>query len=665
MDFIDTLRGRLGFDALPHDLITQAGAAGMVLGGLGIVAAMFYFKRWTWLWKNWLTTLDAKKIGVIYIIVAILMLLRGVADALMIRAQQALASGDQAGIVSSDTFQQVFSAHGTIMIFFVAMGLMFGLINLVLPLIIGARDVAFPFLNSVSLWLFVVGMILVNVSLVLGGFSPGGWLGYPPLTELAYSPGPGVDYWIWALQIAGVGSLLSGINFLVTILKKRAPGMTMMKMPIFAWSVLVTTVLIIFAFPILTATLGMLGLDRLMGMHFFTSDFGGNPMMYINLIWAWGHPEVYILILPAFGIFSEIVATFARKRLFGYKTMVWALFAIMFLSFVVWLHHFFTMGAGANVNAFFGITTMIIAIPTGVKVFNWLFTMYRGRIKFSTPMLWFLSFVMTFTIGGVTGVLMAVPAIDFQVHNSLFLVAHFHNVIIGGVVFGYFAGLTYWFPKIFGFTLNERLGRYASYCWTVGFLVAFLPLYALGLMGATRRLDHYDASTGWKGLFIVAGVGVVIICVGVGLQLLQLVVSIVQRKKNRDLTGDPWNGRTLEWSVPSPAPFYNFAVIPTVTSRDPFWEEKEARRHGEEPQQPIYEDIQLPKNSGFGIIIAAFAFLVGFGLIWHMWWLAMVGLIGVIVCVIIRTSNDDTEYMITAKQLKDFEDSYKTKERFA
>lgn len=665
MDFIDTLRGRLGLDALPHDLITQTGAAGMVLGGLGIVAAMFYFKRWTWLWKNWLTTLDAKKIGVIYIIVAILMLLRGVADALMIRAQQALASGDHAGIVSSDTFQQVFSAHGTIMIFFVAMGLMFGLINLVLPLIIGARDVAFPFLNSVSLWLFVVGMILVNVSLVLGGFSPGGWLGYPPLTELAYSPGPGVDYWIWALQIAGVGSLLSGINFLVTILKKRAPGMTMMKMPIFAWSVLVTTVLIIFAFPILTATLGMLGLDRLMGMHFFTSDFGGNPMMYINLIWAWGHPEVYILILPAFGIFSEIVATFARKRLFGYKTMVWALFAIMFLSFVVWLHHFFTMGAGANVNAFFGITTMIIAIPTGVKVFNWLFTMYRGRIKFSTPMLWFLSFVMTFTIGGVTGVLMAVPAIDFQVHNSLFLVAHFHNVIIGGVVFGYFAGLTYWFPKIFGFTLNERLGRYASYCWTIGFLVAFLPLYALGLMGATRRLDHYDASTGWKGLFIVAGVGVVIICVGVGLQLLQLIVSIVQRKKNRDLTGDPWNGRTLEWSVPSPAPFYNFAVIPTVTSRDPFWEEKEARQHGEEPQQPIYENIQLPKNSGFGIIIAAFAFLVGYGLIWHMWWLAVVGLMGVVVCVIIRTSNDDTEYTITSKQLKDFEDSYKTKERFA
>ena len=665
MNLIENMMGRLGIEALPQDLITQVGAVGMVLGGLGVVAALFYFKKWTWLWRNWLTTVDAKKIGVIYIIVAIIMLLRGVADALMIRAQQALASGDNAGIVSSDTFQQVFSAHGTIMIFFVAMGLMFGLINLVLPLIIGARDVAFPFLNSVSVWLFVVGMVLVNISLLLGGFSSGGWLGYPPLTELAYSPGPGVDYWIWSLQIAGVGSLLSGINFLVTILTKRAPGMTLMKMPIFAWSVLVTTVLIIFAFPILTATLGMLGLDRLMGMHFFTSDFGGNPMMYINLIWAWGHPEVYILILPAFGIFSEIVATFARKRLFGYTTMVWALFAIMFLSFVVWLHHFFTMGAGANVNAFFGIMTMVIAIPTGVKVFNWLFTMYRGRIKFSTPMLWFLSFVMTFTIGGVTGVLMAVPAIDFQVHNSLFLVAHFHNVIIGGVVFGYFAGLTYWFPKIFGFTLNERLGRYASYCWTVGFLVAFLPLYILGLMGATRRLDHYDASTGWQGLFIVAGFGVVIISVGIGLQLLQLVVSIVQRKKNRDLTGDPWNGRTLEWSVPSPAPFYNFAVTPVVHSRDQFWEEKQALHRHERIEKPAYQDIYLPKNSSLGLVIAMFAFLIGFGLIWHMWWLAGIGLAGVIICIIVRTSNDDTEYLVTARELEKLDRTYTMKEQYS
>lgn len=648
---LDWALGRLTLDALPQQLVTQGGAVIMILSGLAVVAALFYFKRWKWLWKNWLTSLDAKKIGVMYVVVAIIMLLRGLADALMIRAQQALASGDNTGLFDSDTVQQVFSAHGTIMIFFVAMGLMFGLINLVLPLIIGARDVAFPFVNSVSFWLFAVGMVLANVSLVFGGFSPGGWLGYPPLTEPAYNPGPGVDYWIWALQIAGVGSLLSGINFLVTILKKRAPGMTLMKMPLFAWSILVTTLLIIFAFPILTGTLGMLSLDRLMDMHFFTSDGGGNPMMYINLIWAWGHPEVYILILPAFGVFSEVVATFSRKRLFGYATMVWALFAITFLSFIVWLHHFFTMGAGANVNAFFGISTMVIAIPTGVKIFNWIFTMYRGRVRFTTPMLWFMAFVITFTIGGVSGVLMSVPAIDFQVHNSLFLVAHFHNVIIGGVVFGFFAGLTYWFPKIFGFTLHEGIGRLAVYAWVIGFMVAFLPLYALGLMGVTRRLDHYDDPGGWQVLFIVAGAGVLIIALGIGLQLLQLAVSIWQRKKRR-ATGDPWDGRTLEWSVPSPAPFYNFAVTPKVKDRDAFWEQKEAAKRHEKTEKPKYQPIVLPKNSSVGLIIGAFAFMIGFGLIWHMWWLAIVGTIGVIVCVIIRCSNDNMEYTISAEEIE-------------
>ena len=651
MQLMANMLGRLDWSALPDDIITQGGAAMLVLGLLGIAGALTYFKKWGWLWTNWFTSLDAKKIGVMYIVVAILMLLRGVADAVMMRAQQAIAASNP-GLMDADMFQQVFSAHGSIMIFFVAMGLMFGLINLVLPLMIGARDVAFPFMNSVSFWLFVAGMILMNASLVLGGFSTGGWLGYPPLTGIEYSPGVGVDYWIWSLQIAGIGSLLSGINFIVTILKLRAPGMTLMKLPIFAWSVLVAMLLVIFAFPILTATLGMLSLDRLMGMHFFTSTDGGNPMMYINLIWAWGHPEVYILILPAFGIFSEIVATFARKKLFGYKTMVGALFAITFLSFIVWLHHFFTMGGGANVNAFFGITTMIIAIPTGVKIFNWLFTMYRGRIKFATPMNWFMAFVMTFTIGGVTGVLMAVPAIDFQVHNSLFLVAHFHNVIIGGVVFGYFAGLTYWFPKVFGFKLHEGLGRLAAYLWAIGFLVAFLPLYALGFMGAARRLDHYDASTGWQGLFIVAGVGVMIIGLAIAVQLLQLGWSIWNRKKNLDTTGDPWNGRTLEWSVPSPAPFYNFAVTPSVTTRDAWWEEKQARRRGHMLKAPDYKDIELPKTSGLGVMIAAMALAVGFGLIWHIWWLAIVGLVAAIVLVIIRTTNDDIEYVVTAKELE-------------
>jgi cytochrome o ubiquinol oxidase subunit 1 len=488
------------------------GKIAMVLGVLGLIAALTYFKKWSWLWNDWLTSLDHKKIGVMYLIVAAVMLLRGVADAAMLRATQAFAPDTAAGILSANTFQQVFSAHGTIMIFFVAMGLMFGLINLVLPLMLGSRDVAFPFLNSISFWLFAAGAVLINVSLLVGGeFSAAGWLAYPPLSELAYSPGPGVDYWIWSIQIAGIGSLFSGINFFTTIIKMRAPGMTMMKMPVFAWSVLGSMILVMLAFPILTATLAMLSLDRTFGMNFFTSTNGGNPMMYVNLIWAWGHPEVYILILPAFGMFSEIVATFSKKRLFGYKSMVAALMAITVLSFLVWLHHFFTMGAGGNVNAFFGIMTMVIAIPTGVKVFNWLFTMYRGRIRLSTPMLWFVGFVVTFTIGGATGVMLAIPPADFQFHNSLFLVAHFHNVIIGGVVFGYFAGIAYWFPKVFGFKLNERLGRYAFWFWLVGFILAFVPLYALGLMGATRRLNTYDPSLGWQWLFIVAGIGVLII----------------------------------------------------------------------------------------------------------------------------------------------------------
>lgn len=642
-----SLLGRLSLDALQHDPIVMFGQITMVLGGLSVLGLLIYFKRFGWLW-GWMTSLDPKKIGVMYILVAALMLLRGVMDAAMMRTQQALSVGDSQGILTSDHFQQVFSAHGTIMIFFVAMGFMFGLINLIVPLQIGARDVAFPFMNSVSFWLFAAGAVLINLSLAVGEFAATGWLAYPPLSGLEYSPGVGVDYWIWSLQIAGVGSLLSGINFLVTILKMRAPGMSLMKMPIFVHSVMGSMILVIFAFPILTVTLALLALDRLLGMHFFTSDFGGNPMMYINLIWAWGHPEVYILILPAFGIFSEVVATFSRKRLFGYTSMVVALGAITILSFLVWLHHFFTMGAGANVNAFFGIMTMVIAIPTGVKVFNWLFTMFRGRILFATPMRWFLGFVVTFTIGGMAGVLMAVPAIDFQVHNSLFLVAHFHTMIIGGVLFGFFAGITYWFPKVVGFKLNERLGRYAFWCWLVGFMLAFVPLYILGLMGATRRLDHYDASMGWQGLFIVAGVGVAVIMAGIGFQILQIIVSIIKRKDNMDETGDPWNGRTLEWSTSSPAPHYNFALIPTVSERDPFWAQKQT---GNTHKLPQYQDIHMPKSTSMGIFIAGGSLLFGFGLIWHIWWLAIIGILGVIVLLIIRSLDENTEYVVTAAEI--------------
>ncbi len=641
--------GRLTLDAIPKEPVTLGGVATMLLGGLAVVALITYFKKWRWLWQNWLTSLDPKKIGVMYLVVAGIMLLRGLGDALLIRVQQAL---DANAPLSTDTFQQIFSAHGTMMIFFVAMGVIFGMMNLLIPLMIGSRDVAFPFLNAVSFWLFAAGMVLVNVSLMVGEFQAAGWLAYPPLSELQYSPGVGVDYWLWTLQIAGAGSLLSGINFMVTIIKMRAPGMTLMKMPLFVWACLGSLSLIVAAFPILTATLAMLSLDRLLGMHFFTSNAGGNPMMYINLIWAWGHPEVYILVLPAFGVFSEVVATFSRKPLFGYTSMVWAIVGITLLSFVVWLHHFFTMGAGADVNAFFGIMTMIIAVPTGVKVFNWLFTMYRGRVRFTTPMLWFMGFVTTFTIGGATGVLMSVPAVDFQIHNSLFLVAHFHNMIIGGVIFGAMAGLTYWFPKFTGFRLNEFLGKCAFWCWLGGFLLAFVPLYILGLMGATRRLDHYDPSLGWQWLFIVAGFGVLLILLGVGFQLLQIGYSIWDHKKHpKPAESDPWDGRTLEWAASSPPKEYNFAVIPTVTERDAFWHTKQ--RGVEVPKH--YEDIEIPKNTPLGMFIAAGAFLIGFGLVWHMWWLAIAGFVAIVVFMLVRFSDDNTERVITAREVEKME----------
>jgi len=631
--------GRLTLDQLPHNPVTAGAAASMVLIVIAGIIAMTYFKKWRWLWDEWLTTTNHKRIGVMYIIVALVMLLRGLADALMMRAQQATAASPSHGLMSPEMFQQVFSAHGTIMIFFVGMGLMFGIINLVLPQGLGARDVAFPFLNATSFWLFTAGMLLINMSLVIGEFSAAGWLAYPPLSELKYSPGVGVDYWIWSLQIAGIGSLLSGINFMTTILKMRAPGMSMMKIPMFAWNVFGSMVLVAFAFPILTVTLTLLYLDRAFGMHFFTAGGGGNAMMYVNLIWAWGHPEVYILVLPAFGVFSEIVPTFSRKRLFGYTSMVYATWGIVFLSFIVWLHHFFTMGAGADVNAFFGIMTMAIAIPTGVKIFNWLFTMYQGQIRFTSPMVWFLGFVFLFTIGGVTGVLMAVPAIDYQVHNSLFLVAHFHNMIISGVVFGFFAGLTYWFPKIFGFRLNERIGKYAAYCWIGGFALAFFPLYILGLMGATRRLDHYDASLGWQPLFIVAGIGAMIIALGVGLQIVQLIVSIFQRNNNRDLTGDPWNARTLEWATSSPPPEYNFATIPLVTERDAFWVAKQ--KGTKTIPSHDYHPIQVAKNTSSGIFIGVASFIAAFGFVWHIWWLVLLALAGALATIFYQTLRED------------------------
>lgn len=636
--------GRLTLSDFVHEPIMAGAGIAMVGALLLVIVALTYFRKWKWLWKNWITSLDPKKIGVMYLIVTAVMLLRGISDAVLVRAQQ--ATNGSVDLLNSDHFQQIFTAHGSIMIFFVGMGVIFGLFNLIVPQQIGSRDVAFPFLNSVSFWLFVAGMVLINAPLVVGEFSTAGWLAYPPLSELQYSPGVGVDYWLWSLQIAGIGSLMSGINFFTTILKMRAPGMKLMRMPIFSWSVLTSSTLIMFAFPILTVSLALLSLDRLMDMHFFTSDMGGNPMMYINLIWAWGHPEVYILVLPAFGVFSEVVATFSGKKLFGYTSMVWALIAIAFLAYSVWLHHFFTMGAGADVNTFFGVMTMVIAIPTGVKMFNWIFTMYRGRVRFKTPMLWFMGFVVTFTIGGLTGVMLSVPAADFQFHNSLFLVAHFHNVIIGGVLFGAFSAFAYWFPKFTGFTLNEFLGKCAFWCWIIGFIVAFGPLYILGFMGATRRLDGYDPSLGWQGLFIVAGVGVAIICVGVAFQVLQVVVSIIKRNENR-VGSDPWDGRTLDWYTSTPPKEYVFSVVPEITSRDAFWEMKKAKK----VKKPEYEDVWLPKNSAAGAIIGFFSLVFGVAIIWHIWWLVVVSLIGVVVTMIIKLTDDNPDHRISARTI--------------
>ncbi len=643
--------GRLTLDAFKHDAIEMGANYSMIFAVLLAIGLLTYFRVWGRFWREWVISLDPKKIGLMYIFVSFIMLFKGLFDAGMMRAQQAFSVGASHGYLTSDHFQQVFTAHGTTMIFFVGMGILFGVVNLIMPMQIGARDVAFPFLNSLSFYLFVVGAFLVNLSLLVGEFSAAGWVAYPPLSGLQYNPGVGVDYWIWSVQIAGIGSLLSGVNFLVTIFKMRCPGMTLMRMPVFVWASLGAMILVVFAFPILTATLAMLTLDRLIGTHFFTLTGGGNPMMYINLIWAWGHPEVYILILPAFGIFSEVVPIFSRKRLFGYASMVWAIIAIVFLSFVVWLHHFFTMGAGASVNAFFGIMTMLIAVPTGAKIFNWLFTMYEGRVRFETPLLWFLGFVIVFVTGGMTGVMMSIAPVDFQVHNSLYLIAHFHSMVIGGVVFGFFCGFSYWFPKFSGFKLDERLGRYAYYCWMLGFMLAFMPLYVLGLMGATRRLDHYDAETGWQPLFLVALSGIVFIIIGMSFQILQLLVSFRDRKKNADLTGDAWNGRTLEWATPSPPPFYNWPVTPEVYGRDAFWAMKERKT-----QKPLqYAPIHMPKDTAMGLYIALFAFCVGFGLIWYMFWLAIVGVVGILACLIIRLADHDTTYYVSVKEIEKIE----------
>src|SRR5262252_7388449 len=640
--------GKLTWAALPLDQPIPLVAGCVAFGIVGGLVVYVLLKGWgPYLWREWITSVDHKRIGVMYIFLAMVMLLRGFSDAIMMRSQQALAFRGP-GYLPPEHYDQIFSAHGTLMILFVAMPFMIGLINIVVPLQLGVRDVAFPTLNSVSFWLTATGALLINLSLLIGEFAKTGWLPYPPLSELTYSPGVGVDYYLWAVQIAGVGTLLTGVNFVTTILKLRAPGMTLMRMPMFVWCALVAVLLIVCVFPIFTATLAMLILDRYLGFHFFTNEAGGNAMMFWNLVWAWGHPEVYILVMPAYGIFSEVVPTFSGKPLFGYRSMVIAAMSIGVLALLVWLHHFFTMGAGGDVNAFFGIMTTIIAVPTGVKMFNWLFTMYRGRIVFKTPMMWSLAFLFTFVIGGLTGVMMAVPPVDFMVHNSLFLVAHFHNVIIAGVVFAAFAGYTYWFPKALGFCLDERWGRAAFWCWLVGFYLAFMPLYVMGLMGATRRLQHYDVAA-WYPWMLVAEAGIILVWIGIACQITQLVKTFRHQEELRDMTGDPWNARSLEWSTASPPPAFNFAVLPRVESRDAYWVAKQRaiERQSLGPE-PAYEDIEVPRNSPTGVVCAFFATFLGFAMIWHIWWLAILSFIGAFATFVAFAWRDREEYRIPA-----------------
>jgi cytochrome o ubiquinol oxidase subunit I len=647
--------GKLSLSAIPYDQPIVMGAVGLV--GIGVVLVLGWVTLkgyWPYLWSEWLTSVDHKRIGVMYIILALLMLVRGFSDAIMMRTQQAVAAGDAQGYLPPEHYDQIFSAHGTIMIFFVAMPFVIGLMNFVVPLQLGIRDVAFPTLNSVSLWLTASGILLTNLSLGIGEFAKTGWVAYPPLSELQFSPGVGVDYYLWALQISGVGTLLTGINFITTILKTRAPGMSYMRMPVFCWTALATNLLIVASFPVLTATLAMLVLDRYLGFHFFTVESGGNPMMYVNLFWVWGHPEVYILVLPAFGVYSEVSATFSGKPLFGYRSMVAATMVFCVLSYSVWLHHFFTMGASANVNAVFGITSMIIAVPTGVKIFNWLFTMYGGRVRFEVPVLWTVGFMVTFIFGGLTGVLLALPPVDWQVHNSLFLVAHFHHVIIPGVLFGAIGGYTYWFPKAFGFRLDERWGKAAFWCWFIGFHLAFMPLYVTGLMGMTRRLQHYDVLD-WQPWLLVAELGAVVILAGIACQIVQLLVSIRDREQLR-VSADPWNGRTLEWSVASPPPAWNYAVLPHVFERDAFWAMKSgaAARQDQLAQPCHYEPIEVPKNSGTGFVTAFFAVVTGFALIWHIWWMAALGILGAFVTFLAFAFRERQEFKIPAETIAEF-----------
>ncbi|HTZ02660.1 MAG TPA: cbb3-type cytochrome c oxidase subunit I [Xanthobacteraceae bacterium] len=661
MTLVHFIFGRLGFDSLPFwdavkdptfgNIVNSAiatFAASLVLFGGALTAGLItYYGKWRVLWSEWLTSVDHKRIGIMYIVLAFVMLARALIEAALMRGQQAFGLGG--GFLSPEHFGQLFSTHGSIMIFFMAMPFLTGMINFVMPLQIGARDVSFPVMNSVSLGLTTAGAALVMISLVLGKFSTGGWSGYPPYTEIPFNPGVGPDYWIWAISLSSVGSMLTGINFAVTIYKQRAPGMTLFRMPLFTWTALCTSILMIFAMPPLTVATALLALDRYLGFHFFTNGFGGNMMNYANLFWLFGHPEVYILILPSFGIYSEVFSTFSGKTLYGYVSLVLATMSIGVLSFTVWLHHFFTMGQSANVNAVFGTATMLIGIPTGVKVYDWILTMYRGRVRFTVPLVYALAFMMLFVIGGLTGIILANPSLDYQVHNTLFLVAHFHNMLIPGLLFGMLAGYHFWFPKAFGFRLHERWGMVSALCWIAGFVLAFFPLYALGLLGYPRRTLAFFNPV-YLPYMIVAFVGALVILAAFTSLVIQLVVSVRRREELRVPAGDPWDGRSLEWATAAPPPEYNFAVLPTVTGRDAFMHSKET---GHAYGVPVrFTGIKMPKNSAMGFAVCVGGGLLGFALVWHIWWLCVAASLGLCAVMIGRGYARDTEKIIPAAEVE-------------
>lgn len=642
------LMGNLNYQALPfYSAIAATGASVVVLAALAILGWITWRGKWRYLWTEWFTSLDHKRIGIMYVVLALVMLSRGLIEGVMMRLQQADAV-NQPGFLPPEHFAQLFSTHGTIMIFFVGMPFLTGLINYVMPLQIGARDVSFPLLNSISFWLTAAGAALMMISLVLGKFSTGGWTGYPPYTGIEFNPGVGPDYWIWAVSLGSLGSTLTGLNFATTIYKERAPGMQLFRMQLFSWTALCTSILMIFAMPPLTVATSLLALDRYLGMHFFTNGMGGNMMNYPNLFWLFGHPEVYILVLPSFGVYSEVIATFSAKRLYGYTSLVLATMAIAVLSFTVWLHHFFTMGQNANINAAFGIATMLIGIPTGVKIYDWLLTIFRGRVRLSVPMLYSLAFIVTFVIGGLTGIILATPPLDYVVHNTVFLVAHFHNMLIPGMLFGMLAGYTYWFPKAFGFRLNETWGRISFACWPTGFLLAFMPLYVLGAQGMPRRSQELF-QPGYLPWLLAAAAGSLVLMAGLAALAVQLWVSIRERDANRVPVGDPWDGRGLEWSIPAPPPAYNFAVLPQVVDRDLFAGIKERGEAYLTP--PGYEPITLPKASATGVIIGLSSAVMGFALVWHIWWLLVAGLLTLVGAVIARSFVRDIHTTIPAVQV--------------